>query len=109
MSKYGNKPCEIGGEKYRSMREAARHQQLLRLEEQGYITHLKREEVFVLARGVKFKGDKRAKPPLRYVADFVYLRIGQYVVEDCKGMRTPVYKLKRHLMLAMRGIEVIET
>lgn len=45
----------------------------------------------------------------RYRADFVYVRGGRQVVEDCKGMRTDVYRLKRALMRACLGIDILET
>jgi hypothetical protein len=45
----------------------------------------------------------------RYRADFVYVESGARVVEDVKGFRTVVYKLKRRLMLACHGIEIKET
>lgn len=107
-SKYGNKPCVIGGEKYRSQREAKRHQQLLVLQRAGLVANLKREVPFQLAPSVRYAG-KRATPALRYVADFVYTRDGAQVVEDCKGFRTEAYKVKKHLMLAVHGIELLET
>lgn len=49
----------------------------------------------------------------RYVADFVYrerIEGGWWMtrVADAKGFRTPVYKLKAKLMLALRGIEIVE-
>lgn len=44
-----------------------------------------------------------------YLADFVYVRDGRRVVEDVKGMRTAVYKLKCRLMQAVHGIEILET
>lgn len=109
-SKYGNQPVVINGEKYRSKKEARRHAELLVMARAGLVAGLCREVPFELAPGVKFKGDARAKPAVRYVADFVYTDItrGAVVVEDAKGMRTDVYKLKRHLMLAVLGIEVVE-
>ena len=62
---------------------------------------------FELAQAVVLDGRKR--PPLRYVADFVYRdSAGQMVVEDVKGVRTQGYRIKRHLMLAVHGIEVRE-
>ncbi|MGL4576995.1 MAG: DUF1064 domain-containing protein [Burkholderiaceae bacterium] len=110
MNKYRNKPVTIGGEKYRSQREADRHRNLTLLQTAGEIAGLTREVPFVLAPGVKFERDKRAKPALRYVADFVYTtKFGQTVVEDCKGVRTQVYRIKRHLMKVTHGIEVFET
>lgn len=44
-----------------------------------------------------------------YVADFVYEENGVRVVEDCKGMRTPLYVVKRKLMLFVHGIKIRET
>lgn len=50
----------------------------------------------------------------KYVADFKYREMdglvkGLEVVEDSKGVRTPAYKLKRKLMLALHGIDVRES
>jgi len=44
-----------------------------------------------------------------YIADFSYEHAGAIVVEDCKGVRTPVYRLKRRLMRALYGIEIVES
>jgi hypothetical protein len=53
----------------------------------------------------KQKGERECK----YIADFVYRdRDGNRVVEDCKGFRTPVYKLKKKLMLHVHGIRIVE-
>jgi hypothetical protein len=45
-----------------------------------------------------------------YVADFVYTdcNTGKKVVEDTKGYRTEVYRIKRKLMLWVHGIKIIE-
>jgi hypothetical protein len=109
VTKYGAKPCEIGGEKYRSQREAARHQQLLLLERAGHIRDLRREVPFPLAPPVVIGSRKR--PAIRFFADFTYYEAGKpgLVVEDSKGVRTPVYRLKRHLMKAIHGIDILET
>ena len=42
------------------------------------------------------------------MADFVYVRDGQTVVEDAKGVRTKDYIIKRKLMLWLHGIRVQE-
>lgn len=46
-----------------------------------------------------------------YVADFVYSEDinGKLVVEDVKGHRTEIYRLKKKLMLACHGITIKET
>lgn len=45
-----------------------------------------------------------------YVADFLYFgEDGKLVVEDCKGVRTDAYIIKRKLMLHVHGIKIKET
>lgn len=109
-SKYRAKRIERGGQKFDSLAEYRRYLQLVNLELAGYILDLKRQVSFELARGVRYSDAKRATPPLRYVADFTYFDVaaGRFTVEDVKGMRLPLYKAKRHLMLALHGIEVRE-
>jgi len=34
---------------------------------------------------------------------------GKEVIEDVKGFKTPVYRLKKKLMLAIHGIDILET
>jgi hypothetical protein len=108
-SKYKAKPCEIDGEKYRSKKEAKRHQELLLLQRAGQISGLVREAAYVLAPGIKIEGEKRKRPAIRYVADFVYEFGGKTIIEDAKGMQTPVYRLKKHLMAVMHGHHVKES
>ena len=115
-SKYGNKKTVIDGIEFDSKREAARWQQLRLFERAGKICELERQVVFELAPSVQYAG-KRVTPALRYVADFTYFEEStsrggpnpRYTVEDSKGMRTKEYKIKRHLMLAVHKIEVLET
>lgn len=107
--KYRNTPVVIGAEKYRSKREAARHQDLLLMQRAGHIAGLAREVPFVLAPGVKITGENRARPALRYVLDFLYSTAdGRTVAEDAKGMATPVYRVKKHLMATVHNIHVVE-
>ncbi len=92
---------------YASKREAKRAADLKLLERAGAICELREQVVFELAGPVVINGRKR--PPLRYVADFVYQQDGQQVIEDCKGFRTEGYRIKRHLMRAIFGVEILET
>ena len=105
--KYRNKPCELDGEKYRSKLEMNRHWALRMLEKAGHIKELRREVAYELAPSVQIQGRKR--PALRYYADFTYIEGTTYVVEDCKGVRTEGYRIKRHLMRSVHGIEILET
>jgi hypothetical protein len=81
---------------------------LIILERAGHIAGLTRQVPFVLAQSVKFAGAARAKPAMKYIADFVYTdtQTGKIVVEDVKGMVTPLFQAKRHWMLAVHGIDV---
>lgn len=112
-AKYRNKPKVLNGIKFDSQKEARRYQELKLLERAGKIKDLEIQPKFSLVKGVKFTGDNRAKPDLRYFADFAYTdtRTGERVVEDVKSVVTKestVYKMKRHMMLAIHGIEVRE-
>jgi len=103
--------CMVGALKFDSKAEARRWVELERLARAGFVLNLQRQVVFVLAPRVKYKGARRATPALRYIADFVYddAATGVHIVEDVKGLRTQAYKIKRHLMLALLGIDVHET
>lgn len=108
-AKFGNRKTVVDGMSFDSEREAVRYCELKVLEKAGEITSLERQVKFVLASSVKYSNAKRATPELRYFADFAYRdKDGNYIVEDAKGFKTDVYKIKRHLMLAVHGIEIRE-
>lgn len=111
MNKYGAKKTTIGGITFDSIAEARRYCQLLVLARSNAIRGLSRQVSFDLCPSVKFKGAARAKPALRYVADFVYVdcTTDKQVVEDVKGVLTDVFAIKRHLMLAVHGIDILIT
>lgn len=108
-SKFGNKKTPADdGVVMDSGREATRYKDLVRMQEAGQIASLRRQVTYALVVNDVHICD--------YVADFVYVNcdklVGKYlatVVEDSKGARTPIYKLKRALMKACRGIEVVES
>lgn len=72
----------------------------------GEIADLRRQVSFELAPSVTVQGRKR--PPIRYVADMVYSEGGKTVVADVKGAITPEYRIKRHLMMSVHGVEILE-
>ena len=53
---------------------------------------------------------KKIQRAVNYVADFVYTdcSTGNTCVIDTKGFRTKEYKLKKKMMLAFLGVEIIE-
>lgn len=104
--KYRNVRVTVGAETFDSKAEARRWQELCLLEKAGRITALIRQPAFELAPSVRFDGAKRATPALRYCADFLYYEGERQVIEDVKGMQTAVFKVKRHLMLSVHGIEI---
>lgn len=103
MSKYANKKTEIDGVLFDSRKEAGRYQELRLLERAGEITDIERQVTYELIP--KQQGERAVK----YIADFRYKdKDGQVVVEDVKGYKTEVYKIKRKLMLHRHGIRIRE-
>ena len=97
-SKYRNKKTKLDGAIYDSKKEAHRAAELNLM--------LKNGEIITLARQVRFRLTKG----IEYVADFVYTtKDGEQIIEDVKGIKTDVYKLKKKLMKELRGIEILET
>lgn len=108
-SKYRNKRVVVHGLKFDSQREADRYFALHDRQGRGEINKLERQVAFVLAPSVRLEGEKRAKPALRYIADFVYEERGQRVVEDFKSRiteRESAFRIKRHLLKAVHGIDI---
>ena len=68
----------------------------------GLISNLEEEVKFVLIE--KQKGERECA----YFADAVYEENGQKVIEDCKGYKTEIYRLKKKLMLKVYGIRIRE-
>ena len=107
--RYRNEPVTVDGEKFASKKQYARWCQLKMLEQAGKVSNLRREVPFELAPSVTLDGKK--KPAVRYFADAVYKEDGVEVVEDTKSpitRRDPVYRIKRHLMMSVLGIEIRE-
>lgn len=105
MSKYHNQ--RWGG--FDSKKERLRYQELLLMERAGKIQGLTRQVRFELIPAQYDKHGKCIERACSYVADFTYWQNGEFVVEDCKGFRTDVYKIKRKLMLQQRNIRIKET
>lgn len=107
MTKYNNKRVNVNGIWFDSMKEGQRYCQLITMEKAGEIKSLSLQPKFVLAEAAIIQG--RKKPALRYIADFYYIENGREIVEDVKGVLTAVYKIKRHLMKTVHGIDIKET
>ena len=119
-NKYHNRKYSADGEVFDSKKEYQRWQELKLLEKAGEITELRRQVPFELLpnqrepdkigpRGGRKLGRIIERKAV-YIADFVYKdRTGREVIEDCKGMRTKDYILKRKLLLFRFGIRIMET
>lgn len=103
-AKYRNVKTEADGIVFDSKKEAARWLDLRTLERAGEIKDLTRQNRFDLRVGDELI--------CFYRADFVYrekLTHWSVVVEDCKGIRTQTYILKKKLMHAIYKISIRET
>lgn len=95
--KYNAKPLEFEGFRFDSKKELKRYLELKMLEKAGKIKDLQLQPVFLLQEGFKRKITHRA---ITYRADFEYIdEKGNRVVEDVKGVETPVFKIKKKLFL----------
>ena len=108
VSKMRNIPTPVDGILFASKWEAHRWTELRLEEKAGFIRKLERQRPFAIVID-----DIHV---CNYVADFVYERLERFctgeswqrVVEDAKGFRTEMYRLKKKLMRAALGIEIIE-
>jgi len=101
-SKFNAVRVHLAGYSFDSKAEAERWQELRLAELGGYISDLQVHPVFhFIVNG---------EPVGKYEADFRYVgKGGASIVEDVKGVVTPVYRLKRALMWALYGVRILET
>ena len=97
MEKYHNKRTTVDGITFDSKKEARRYAELKMLEKGGAISQLVLQPRFELQESFKKNGKTYRK--IEYVADFMYRDNEKNVtiVEDVKGIKTDVYKLKRKM------------
>lgn len=111
-NKFNAVKVELDGMTFDSKKEHKRYIELKAMQQRGEIISLEHHTKFELAPKTKLEGEKRAKPALRYFADFTYYDItGQYVVEDVKSEATrkkDSYRNKKHLMKTVLNIDVRE-
>lgn len=100
-NKYKAIKTVVDGIKFDSKKEAARYRNLKLLERAGEITNLVLQPRFdLMVNGIKCGF---------YKADFQYLRNHETITEDVKGVKTPVYNLKKKLIKAIYNIDIFET
>lgn len=119
-NKYHAHKTECNGILFDSKHEAARYMVLNDRLQKGEISDLELQKRFELTPSIRaeYRGPdgkvmkgRVIERPSYYIADFVYKdSYGNTVVEDVKSpaTRTPVYVLKRKLMLYKYGIQIRE-
>ena len=100
-SKYRAKPMVVDGIRFASTKESNRYKELKLLEKAGKIKDLDLQPPYEFY----IKGNK----VFTYKADFSYWdEFDNKRVEDVKGFRTPVYKLKKKIIEAYYSIKIEE-
>lgn len=102
-NKYKTKKTIVDNITFDSKKEANRYCELRLLERAKVISNLQLQVTYILIPKSKYG---RA---IKYVADFVYEENNQVIIEDVKGVKTPVYRLKKRLMAEQFGIAIKET
>lgn len=95
--KFHAKRTELDGIKFPSMKEAKYYSELKLRQSAGEVTFFIMQTPFHLPGNVK------------YVCDFqVFLADGTIEFIDVKGMKTPIYTVKKKLVEALYPIKIIE-
>lgn len=108
-NKYKNKKVKVDGHTFHSMREARRYKELKLMERAGVIKDLELQPKFELIPTIRTGTETLRKTV--YKADFRYVdtKTKGVVVEDVKGFKTDVYKLKKKMLLhKYQGIDFRE-
>ena len=109
-------PTVVNDYRFASKKEARRYQELLLLGHAGLVRNLELQPTFPL----RVRADEAPVTWIvgHYRADFRYEELQTPpdqavhwldVTEDCKGMKTAVYRLKKRMVEAQYGISVRET
>lgn len=107
--KFKNQKVTIDGHKFDSKAESRRYLELKDLAYTQKIADLRLQVPFELIPS-QYQDGRCIERSVKFIADFTYMEDGQLVVEDVKSPATitPVFVLKRKLMLYIRGIRVKE-
>ena len=116
-SKYGNHKTTVNGITFDSKKEADRYLQLFWQLQRGEIRNLRLQAEFTLIEAFRDELGHKVEA-IRYRADFFYERqtapdcYGSThwvkVVEDAKGVRTEVYKMKKKMLKERYNIDIEE-
>lgn len=102
MNKYNAIAVRIDGYRFASTKESKRYKELKVLLNAKEIKDLELQPNYpIVINGFKI---------CTYRADFRYVDVktGETVVEDVKGFKTAIYKLKKKMVKAVHGIDIKE-
>jgi hypothetical protein len=101
MNKYNAKQVYEDGHCFDSMSEHRRYRELRLLLAAGRIRDMQVHPVWTIS----INGELIT----RYEGDFYYFDLDtqRWICEDVKGVRLPLYMLKKKLMKAVHGIEIV--
>lgn len=97
-SKYGAVKTTIDGITFDSKAESRAYLTLKTLEGQGLITGLRLQPKYELQAKLTTPYEKLRA--INYLADFEFIREGQRIAVDVKGIETPAFKIKAKLFRA---------
>jgi hypothetical protein len=101
MTKYHAIKTTLDGYTFDSKAEASRYLQLKTLEQNGDIDSLIIHPLFPMVHN--------EKKICTYEADFSYYDGEKHIIEDVKGFKTAMYRLKKKMMKIFYDIEILET
>lgn len=120
-NKYNSKKVVVDGIKFDSETEGKRYLTLKQAQDDGLISDLELQPQYIILpaiKGTRLKHFKRIpdrieeytiQQPLKYTADFRYIKDGQVVVEEVKGSKWSIsrdYPLRAKMLRYFHGIEV---
>lgn len=101
-SKYGAKKTQVDGIRLDSKAEAQRYRELMLLKRAGEVTEVILQPSYTLMPGFKHKATGERVQPIKYRADFlVTYADGHQEIEDVKGVKTEVYRIKKKLFMSL--------
>ena len=95
--KYHAVATVIDGIRFASKAEARRYAELKLLEKAGKIAGLRCQPKYEIHPAFRVRGEKHRA--IHYVGDFEYIENGVCIVEDVKGVETPLFKLKAKMFI----------
>ena len=99
-SKFNATPTVVDGIRFDSRAEARQFRRLRQMEDAGKIADLILQPEFPFEEGGKVQ--------FTYRADFAYRQNGSRRVIDVKGVKTPLYRLKKKLIEARHEVVIEE-